>query len=317
MADVAAPGFGPLTIANLTSYGNPLSIDFQDAITGVTIQRKIDGASTLTIQVTDPKRTFLNSPNFLQQGTWVEIPDGFGNYLAFSLVQVSKASDQLQLSFESVTVYKLRQIRGVISSATITDAGQFVHDICAFNGIPFVGPISNFYIQPTVYAMGTGTSYDPNEDAWTSFQRIASTLGWRCWESAGTVFFGPDEYWYNSLSVVAAIFEGIVPPVNAYYNHTLPTLGEFTQEIQLMDYDWDVGCAFGDMTITCMSHFWQYNPGEIVNVTGLGPANGGWIVSGMQRNFVNPQATITLTIPMPAALVVTPPVLPIVGGRVF
>ena len=302
---IAAPGFGPLAISDVVVNGQKIPTDWHNAITSVVVMRGINQASTIIIQLTDPKREILNSPNFFEQGATLEIPDGFGNQLQFVFVQVNKASDQLQLTFESRSVYDLRNINGILSSSSITNAAAFAQGICQRVNVPFVGPSNDPYIQPQTYAASTGTSYDPNEDAWVSLQRIASTLGWRCWESAGTIFFGPDEYWVNQAS----------PPVNNYYYHSVPTLYEFTEEILLMDYDWDVGSAFGDMTITAMSHLWKYNPGEIVNVGRLGPANGVWLVSSMQRDFFNAQATIALTIPMPTPLVLTPAVTPIVGGR--
>ena len=309
MADPAAPGFGPLTIANLTSNGSPLNVDFKDAITDVTVMRTMNGASQLTIRLTDPHRTILNSPNFVAHGTCLEIPDGFGNYLQFAVMRTSKTSDTLEVGLESRTINDLRTSRGILNSSDITDAGEFVQNICAQHGIPFVGPVHNPAIQPTLFSASGGTSADPNEDSWTSMQRIASTLGWRCWESAGTIFFGPDEYWYNQL------YAFVQPPVNGYYNHPVPTLNEFTEAVQIIDLDWDIGAPFGDATITCMSHFWQYNPGEVVHLNNMGPASGGWLVGAMQRNFFNPTATVTLTMPMPAIQKLTPTVLPVVGGR--
>ena len=310
MSIVAAPGLGPLQISDLTSNGVPLHADFHNAITDVNVNRSINMASTLIMQLTDPKRVILNSSNFFQQGNTIEIPDGFGNYLQFVFNGLSKASDQIQVTFYSRSIYDLRNTRAVLNNTSdITDAASFVQAICRQLNIPFVGPAGDPTTNPKAYAMGSGTTYNPDEDAWTTFQRMAGTLGWRCWESAGTVFFGPDEYWLNGS------WNGGHPPVNSYFNHTIPTLKEFTNEIQLMDFGWDVGVQYGDVSITCMAHFWQYNPGEIINLQGLGPASGNWLVSSMQRNFFNPQAIIVATIPMPAAAIITPPTLPIVGGR--
>ena len=301
----AASGFGPLQISDIVVNGSILPTDWHNAISSVIVMRGIHQASTIIIQLDDPKRKILNSPNFFQQGATLEIPDGFGQVLQFVFVQVNKASDQLQLTFESRAVYLLRTITGILNSSNITNAAAFAQGICAEVGVPLVGPTNDSFIQPQVYVASTGTSYNAHEDAWVSLQRIASTLGWRCWESAGTIFFGPDEYWVNAAS----------PPVNNYYYHSIPMLQEFTSTVQLIDYDWDVGGPFGDVTITAMSNLWQYNPGELVELTRVGPASGLWIVASMQRDFFNSQATITCTIPMPTPLVLTPAVTPIVGGR--
>lgn len=301
----AAPGFGPLTIGDVLVNGTPIHNDFQDAIIGATVTRGLNLASTFTVQLTDPKRKLLNSPNFIQYGDTIEIPDGFGNYLQFTLWQVAKASDQLQLMFESAQVYRLQGLRGIMGASNVTDAGAYVKSICDQAGIPFIGPINDPYAQPAVYSVGSSSTYNTDEDAWTTMNRIAGTLGWRCWESAGVVFFGPDEFWFNH----------ILPPVNLHFFHSIPTLNEFTQEVQIMDFDWNIGSPFGDLTITTMTNFWQYNPGELIKVENLGPASGIWMVSSMQRNFFTPQATVTATIPIPASQVLNPPTLPIISGR--
>lgn len=307
----ASPGFGPLELGDITIEGKPIQSVFHQAVTDVTIQRGIHIASNVTVQMTDPKREILNDPDFLQQGYMLEIPDGFGNKLQFIFVHVTKASDQLQLMFESRAVYNLRNARSILqNSSDITDAASFVQYICSQHGVAFVGPAGDPTTNPKAFAMSGGSTYVQNEDAWATFQRMAGTLGWRCWESAGTLFFGPDEYWLNGN------WNGGHPPVNSYYNHDVPTLKEFHENIQLIDYTWDVGMQFGDLNITCMVHDWKYNPGEIINIDRMGPGNGKWIVTGMQRNFFNPQATVSAAIPMPAALVLTPPTEPIIGGRV-
>ena len=304
-----APGFGPLDISDISINNKIINVDFHNAINSVIITRSINGASTLALNLTDPKREILRSKNFFKNGDTIEIPDGNGHYLQFVFMQVNKASDQIQVTFESIQVNRLRTIYGTINSSSITDAGAFVQSICQAHNIHFIGPVNDPRIQPTVYAVSSGTGANPYEDAWTSFQRIAGSLGWRCWESAGVIFFGPDDYWFNQID------KAPTPPVNSWFKHGTPTLKEFHEDVMLIDYDWNMGAPFGDLTITCMVDYWQYNPGEIVKVSGVGPADGYWLISAMQRDFFNAQATVTATVPMPQIYAVNPPVLPLLAGR--
>lgn len=85
-----------------TKLGPKARVDSR--ITGGTLERTIDGASTLTLTIDDADRTLLRSGLFDRQidiqllGLW------------WRLVQVSKAGDGLTLTFEDRVVAYLRQI---------------------------------------------------------------------------------------------------------------------------------------------------------------------------------------------------------------
>ena len=88
---------------------------------------------------------------------------------------------------------------------------------------------------------------------------------------------------------------------------------EFSDTVQLIDFDWDVGKPYAQATVTCMMENWQFNLGEIVQINNLGIANGYWMVAGMQRDMYLPQASLTLQVPMPFASVYNPTSAPLPG----
>lgn len=78
-------------------------LDIAKAITGGDLTRTITGASTLTVEIHDPHRVLLNSPDlqraidFRYDGTW------------FRLVKLAKSGAQLTLTFEDRDVAYLRR----------------------------------------------------------------------------------------------------------------------------------------------------------------------------------------------------------------
>lgn len=308
---MSVAGFGPFDFSSINLNGKPLSADYKNAIVNAFVQRTLMGVSTLTLQLADPYRVLVNS--LVKQGAQLTV-DG----LSYTLVQFMKASDQLQLVFESTAVHTLRNqynTTGQVTTATGTDVTHFMASLCNPVGVKLVGPgyvetWGKLTKKPIVKViLGRGTVADPYETSWVAMSRIASQVGWRLWESAGTVYFGPDEYWLGK-------FTNNIPPINRSMGKIgmkFPVIREFTPGIQLIDFDWDVGKPYGQASVTCMLDSFEYQIGEIVKIENLGPANGYWMVAGMQRDLFLPQATLSLQVPMPFATLFEPTSLPLKG----
>lgn len=327
-------GFGQWGLQDLR-FVNPttreetvLTTDYREAITDIIYEKNMSGVTTLTLQANDPNRTLLK--NLVAQGTEITLNDG-GQKIRFSLSQYTKASDQVQMAFESSTVYRLRNQRnstGTVTTTVSTGVTEFVASLVYalnYNNSPyetvgFVGPdYATIWSELTGNAgkaivkvgLGRGTTTDPFEDSWTCMSRIASSVGWRLWENNNTVYFGPDEYW---LGILNKNPQGLsVPPINSIMGtlSPIPVMQEFGTDIMLIDFDWDVQKPYAQGTVTCMLENWKYDIGEIVQTVGLGPANGDWIVYSIQRDLFSPQATMTLQVPMPFASVYDPNSLPL------
>jgi len=339
-------GFAPFSLGHI-QFMNPatqtvidIPVDITNSINNIYLQKTIIGPSTLSVQLTDPNRQLvknLANGGVLQQGTMICVPENGTNYY-FSLVQFVKASDQIQLSFESQVIYELRNQRGAIAQTVSTGVTEFIqklataisynpptqkhHYIPGDGKVKFVGAdyatvwsklVGNAKTPIVSVGLGRGTTADPNEDSYTAMSRIASGVGWRLWEDENTVYFGPDEYW---LGLLTKNGQGqAVPPINKLknVNAEIKQIQEFSDTVQLIDFDWDVGKPYAQATVTCMMDNWQFNLGEIVQINNLGIANGYWMVAGMQRDMYLPQASLTLQVPMPFASVYNPTSAPLPG----
>lgn len=114
-------------------------VNVASRVTDGTLERTLDGASTLTLMLEDSDRELLRSGMFDRQidlqldGQW------------WRLVQVNKAGDQLTLTFEDRIVAYLRQIKtprkALRSKMTRAEfALSIVREVKAGGGIPFVCP---------------------------------------------------------------------------------------------------------------------------------------------------------------------------------
>jgi hypothetical protein len=334
----ATPGFSPFSLQYLQLTNNnsgkttDINVDFREAINNVYLQKTIIGPSTLTIQLTDPNRKLIQNiknGGIIEQGTTCTINEN-GKKINFQMVQFVKASDQIQLMFESQSIYRLKNQRGLITQTTSTEVTGFITKLATAlnsnkNHFAKISVVAADYAttwsqltgsskKPIVkIGLGRGTTADNQEDSWTAMSRIASGIGWRLWEDENVIYFGPDEYW---LGLLTKNGKGqAVPPVNKKFNKNaeIKVLREFGDTVQLIDYDWDVGKPFAQATVTCMMNNWQFNLGEIVQVKNLGPGSGYWMIAGMQRDLYNPQATLTLQVPMPFAAVYEPTSAPLPG----
>jgi hypothetical protein len=318
-------GFGPFDLGKITFNGKPIGITFADSITNLILQKTMNGASTLTIQLSDPTRKILNqfltplanstTANQFKIGGQLTV-DG----LNFTFVQFVKASDMMQLVFESTAINRLRNQRGATKQVTSTAVTQFISEMAGALGYKVVGPdyATVFPLiekgkRPVNVTMARGTSTDLNEDSWTAMSRIASSIGWRLWENAGTIYFGPDEYWLGNLSVVN---KHNIPPINQMRGTTLGNLqqiNEFTRTVQLVDYDWDSGKPYAQCNVTAIMDHWNYEIGEIVKVNNVGPGSGYWMVYSMQRDLFLPTGTLVLQVPAPLQSYTDPTSLPLAG----
>jgi hypothetical protein len=330
-------GFGQFDLRDLifvdpvTRKTTVLAQDYREALTDIIYSKSMIGVTTLTLQCNDPNRTLLR--NVIKQGTEITINDS-GTPLTFAFSQITKASDQIQLVFESIAVYRLRNQRnptGSVTTKVSTGVTEFMASLVGalnypgskYSTVKFVGPdyatvwsqlTGNAKAKVVSVGLGRGTKTDPYEDSWTCMTRLASSVGWRLWENNNTVYFGPDEYWLGLLTKDAQGFS--VPPINnsmGTLGRNLPVLKEFGLETMFIDYDWDVQKPFGQATVTAMLDRWQYDIGEIAELSGMGPGDGNWMIFTMQRDLFMPQATITLQVPMPFASVYDPTSLPLPG----
>jgi len=259
-----------------------------ESVTDGELERTIEGASTLSLTVHDPKRALLQSGIFSKP---IEVTLGPER---FRLVQVQKQADDLTLTFEDRAVALLRQRskprhakRGDVTRAQF--ALSLVREIKP--PLPFVCPELK-QRQPIVgqqakgkldrrkarkvlpYQFRRGGTDGTHEDSWACLQRLAEEVNWRCFVSAGAVFFISE------------------PQLLSAKRKTL--VSEQTLGVSGVDFEIDNGKVRSEVTVTARSRRWGTPPGAIVDLSGVGPADGLWLVSDVRRSLFDPEATITL-----------------------
>lgn len=143
------------------------------------------------------------------------------------------------------------------------------------------------------------------EDNWACLQRLAHEVNWRCFCVSGTVYFATDQDLIRSAPI-----------------HTLTEsldwvdqiTGQLAENLKPRRSAFVVKRAYAQMSVKCRVHRWEAPPGSCVEVAELGPFNGRWIVSDIQRPLLNNNGTITIKKPQPALPEALSPELRQTGG---
>lgn len=286
---IAAP---PLGLSSYVSVGqfaiNGSSFDL--IVSGAVVTAQLDlsmtQASTFTLTLHDPDQTILNSGIFSEKAV-VTFQDSAA--LSFSLVSVAKQGSVLTVTFEAYIVAALRTATGPITTAagqsTRTNfAGYLVSQVqgAVFNCPPdaWLYAQNDGYDRPTQEQISRGTGDDPLEDSWTCLQRLAQEIKWVCFECLGVVYFGPQSYLAQQ------------PPV------LIPVIGQ--GGIIDIDGDYDIGDTSAELTIPATAGQWIGQIGNAVLLQKLGPWNGTWLISEIEREDIEETAiTITIVQPQP------------------
>jgi len=263
--------------------GQSLDVDVSEALTTAQLDLSLAQASTITLTLHDPDRWLINSPIFAQASIL-----NFSN-LAFQLVSVEKSGSVLTAAFESWSIAALRKATGpfTITPGTMTRTAFAQMLVSELEGVIFtqapdsyLSSIQAGYDHTNKEQLSRGTFNAPLEDSWTCLQRLASEIQWVCFESFGEIYFGP----YSYLTSVTPV---LYPR-------------EFHDGIDTIDGTFDVGQPLGEITVTCVADSWSPVIGDCVRIEDLGPFNGNWLVSKMERvNLMEPDITITLEQPLP------------------
>jgi hypothetical protein len=121
----------------------------------------------------------------------------------------------------------------------------------------------------------------PPETTWEALQRLAQEVNWRCFVSAGSLYFISDE---DLLRTAPRM-----------------TLSESSPEVTTIDFDIDGGKVKSEATVSARAARWAAGPGDVVQLKDLGPASAPgadlWLVHEMRRSLYDTDATILLKRP--------------------
>lgn len=262
----------------------PMDISISGAIIDIELTLDATQVSVLVITLNDPiPRTALNNIALMQRSV-VTIDS-----LMFELVAVEKQASTITVTFEPWVVVALRNAIGAVTLPpgimTRTDFAKLL--VQQVETAVFVQASDAWlyaqddgYEHTTLEQLSRGTQQDPTEDSWTCLQRLATEIGWRCFECAGAVYFGPDGWLMTQ-------------PVSV-------NLAEYTNGVQSIDGTFDLGQPLVSLTFTDVSGTWAPLPGEHVTVSGVGVLSSDWLVVTLDRASVfQPDVTVTLAQPTP------------------
>ena len=263
-----------------------LDVHVESSITDGTIERTMDGASTLTVTVHDPHRVLLRS------GMFSYAIDAKLDRYFFRLVQVQKQDDDLTLTFEDRAVAALRAKTGVRKAqrADVTRAEfalSLVREVTP--AIPFVcpqlhtkQPIAGTTAKADTRAVRKALPFQfrrgsidgKQENSWDCLKRLAEDVKWRCFVSAGSLYFISED---DLLTAAPRM-----------------TVTETDASVFNVDFDIDNGKPSSEATVYARAARWAAGPGDVVKLSDCGPADGMWLVYNVRRGLFDANATITL-----------------------
>lgn len=116
------------------------------------------------------------------------------------------------------------------------------------------------------------------ESYWAALTRLAGEIGWRVFIVANTVFFLSEE----------DLFRG----------RPRALLTEDTPGVLGIDFDAETTPSMASQaTVRMLADRWAAPPGSVVQLEAMGPADGRWIVTAIDRDLFDLEASVTLEKP--------------------
>lgn len=249
-----------------------LQLKIVDRVVGVTLERPIDGAAQLTVSLLDTDRTITRSP-VVTGAARILLGD-----LPWRLVEVRKA-EGVDLTFEEELASRLRRATGFLEARAGTTrrsdfARRLVRDADRDATLRLERSPETTRQQ---IARGSEDEDDDPESSWDALGRLADEVGWRWFVDRGRAYFVSDD-WFLA-------------------NRNLKTARESTGMVDGISWDVDARKSADDATLTVRADPFVWNPGDPVEVSGEGPADGLWRIRSVTETAGTRQVTVELTRP--------------------
>lgn len=265
------------TLGHLSSLyfnGNTLTGDVARVLRDIKHERSIDGVNTLSMDIYDDASKLLKSGIFNGRNTMrLEDRD-------FSTVQVRKSGPGLSVTLEDIIAAELRLRDGAFKvAANTTNHVAFVERLVReVPGIDFWHPPGTAPVGTAPTELARGNPADPladREDSWTAIHRIGDERGWRAFTRGRTLMYAP-ETWLLAQ-----------PP--AY------RITENAGGVDFIDFDFDIGKPVATVKTKVRARRFEMHVGDVMEIYGLGPIDGVWLISTISRSLFDIWADVTLT----------------------
>ncbi len=268
-------------LATLNAYrtlrfnGEDLRGEVARVLRDATIERTIEGSSTLTLDIYDDASRLLDSGIFNTRAT-MQVEE-----FSFELVQVRKSGPGLTVVLEDLPIAALRRHDKPkkVAPNTTTHVAFSRMLVREEAWLKFYAPVSGdrALVELARGKPGTKDEAEDRETTWDAVGRIAGERNWRRFVR------GKNEIWY-------------VPETWLQQQTPMFRITENSEDgVDNIDFDFDIGKKVASLSIDARAARWQVPVGALVEVYGMGPANGKWLVTSLSRSLFSLNVNITLT----------------------
>lgn len=129
------------------------------------------------------------------------------------------------------------------------------------------------------YRWDLSTKKGKKENSWDCIQRLAQEVNWRAFFVSGRFYFMSED----------ALFK----------QKPLATLHEFAGGVDEIDGDYDSNKKAATLSFPVRMGRWSVPPGSVVILREMGPWNGRWLVTEVERDLFSSEGNVTLKKPDP------------------
>lgn len=264
-------------LGNVFLHGGKLKSNIAASVTDANISWSVTEISQLSLTIADPGFELFREGIF-EKGVAVlyreqGLPDLEFRVAAVNLDGGPTGTGGIQIQCRSQGVQKLKKRRGakVMKKAS---PSNFVEAECKAAGLKCVSQPSpkRAQVARDVAKKGNDDQGADKPSSWTTFQRLATELGYYCFEFAGTVYFGKPTWLIDRDKdplVVALPLDG-APDV--WVTRTMPTIN--------MSEDAEVPVEISNVELEKV-RFKECRPGGALRLRGLPPFNAEYLITSL------------------------------------
>lgn len=277
---------------SLLMEGKGLRADIAKVLRDATVNRTIEGASTLALDIYDDGTKLLRSGIFSDRVTMSV------DAWSFELVQVRKGGPGLGVTLEDLPIAALRRRDAPLKVApgTTTHVDFAERLVKEEAWLKFWCPAAVRTKERTKVEIargkpGNAKEKEERQDTWAALGANADVRGWRRYVSGkSTIAYVPETY---LLAQPAA------------YRFT-----EQTNGVDYIDFDFDIGKPVATVKLKVRAARWAVPVGTCVEIYDMGPVNGKWLVTAISRSIFSLSMDVTLTKARPTLPEPVPPPAP-------
>lgn len=282
------------TMDDFYLMGAKLQADVRENVTSASVEFTTDQVSQASITIIDPKFDFL-STGLCKPGTAARLQN-MNLVVATTSTDVASGNPTVTLKCRPSTVQALKNRRGpkVIASASPSD---FVKEECKAVGAYAYIQASSERVSVSRDVPQTGQVYDLDQipSSWTTFQRLASELGYICFEENGTIYFGQPTYF---------TIRGKSNPLEVGYKtgpeeHQALSIPQCSKSLDTIQTTISVNLP--------LSRAFEARCGRTMKLSGVPEFDGYYMISSVSFNLAGSTELMTVEAETPVDPVIQPP----------